>query len=66
MDEDLRRGGAAAHSMDDANHDRYNVLSLFKGVWQVQPSAVLLPPPPGTAGTPLHHHRIVWGPRARA
>ena len=41
-----------------SNTARYNAWTLFRRVYAVQPSAVLLPPPPCNVHP---HHRIVWG-----
>lgn len=55
-DEDLRHGGNSILSR--FNEDRYNMLELFQSVYQVQASAVLLPPPSYAP----RNHRIRWGP----
>ena len=56
--------GASAKAAKNAN--RYSAWEVFGRVYAVQPSAMLLPPPPCGAGSVLSRagHRIVWGVRA--
>ena len=45
------------------NVNRHSAWGLFTKVYAVQPSAMLLPPPPCGAASSTSHgdHRILWG-----
>lgn len=38
----------------------HTAMDLFRAIYLVQPTAIMLPPPPGRV---YNHHRIVWGPK---
>lgn len=60
-DEDLSRGGRP-FEVDASGYTEeatYNLLEIFKIVYDLQPTAIMLPPPPCGVHS---HHRIKWGP----